>query len=114
MRPISVVTLLLLFSLYSSTATASTTFDKVTLKPGESKSFSLDAQAKMKIGFKPLLSSAEAKNCKNNCIKFSQTGGTSMASMFGGTIGMEPKDGKIEGVVENVETFAIEVELYHK
>ena len=97
-----------------STAVATTTIETVTLKPGESKSFSVDAQSKMKIGFTPKLSTEQVKQCKNNCIELSQEGGQSIASMYGAAMGMEPKDGKIDVSLKNVETFPIEVELYHK
>jgi len=91
-----------------------TLIEKLTLKPGEVKKFSIPAQAKMKIGFTPLLSHEESKKCKNNCIEISQTGGTSMASLYGGTVGMKPKNGKIDFMLKNVESFPIEVELFHK
>ncbi len=117
MKRVSVASLFLfvLFVVFStSTAIAATTIDKITLKPGESKSFSLEAQSKMKVGFTPNLTSDQAQQCKHNCIEISQVGGTSMASMYGATIGMEPKDGKIDVSLKNVETFPIEVELFHK
>jgi len=115
MNRIIVASFFVLFlMLGSSTAIAATTIEKITLKPGESKTFLIEAQAKMKIGFTPTLTSEQAKKCKNSCIKISQPGGTSMASKYGATIGMEPKNGKIEVALENVETFPIEVELFHK
>ena len=104
----------LVFMSFYSTATAATTIEKLTLKPGESKSFSIEAESKMKIGFKPNLSMEEARKCENNCIEISQVGGTTMASMFGATLGMTPKNGKIELALKNVEKFPIEVELFQK
>ena len=96
----------------SSSFAAETTIEKVTLKPGEVKNYSLEATEKVKVGFKPILSSGQS--CENNCIEISQVGGTSMASKFGGAIGMKPTDGKIELSLENVEKFPIEVELFRK
>jgi len=91
-----------------------TVIEKLTLKPGEVKKFSIPAQTKMKIGFTPLLSHEESRKCKNNCIEISQAGGAAMASLYGGTVGMKPKNGKIDFMLKNVESFPIEVELFHK
>ena len=91
-----------------------TVIEKLILKPGEAKKYSIPAQAKMKIGFTPLLSHEQRRKCKNNCIEISQTGGITMASLLGATIGMKPKNGKIDFMLKNVESFPIEVELFHK
>jgi len=99
---------------FSSVATAATTIEKLTLEPGESKSFTIEADVKTKIGFTPLLSNEESKKCENNCIEISQVGGVTMASLFGATIGMTPKNGKIELALKNLEKFPIEVELFQK
>lgn len=91
---------------------AESTIETMTLQPGEVKEFSIDAQVKTKVGFRP--DSAQSMDCKNNCVEISQKGGVTMASKFGATIGMKPMDGKIEGTLKNLEAFPIGVELFRK
>lgn len=106
--------LLLSLAVVSAGAVAETMIEKLTLKPGESKAFSIEAQAKTKIGYRPKLTHDQAKQCKNNCIEISQVGGVTMASMYGATVGMKPHGGKIEWSLKNVESFPIEVEVFSK
>jgi hypothetical protein len=112
----SVIAMMLSIAMLGSAVAwaGNTVIEKLTLKPGEVKKFSIPAQAKMKIGFTPLLSHEESRKCKQNCIEISQTGGITMASQLGATIGMKPKNGKIDFKLKNVESFPIEVELFHK
>jgi hypothetical protein len=91
-------------------AETETTIEKMTLKSGETKEFSINATSPMMIGFKHNMTSKQARKCMHNCIKMSH-GGNSVAYMMGGSMQMQPKDGKIEGSLKNVETFPIEVEL---
>ena len=107
-------TLLLVLQASVATAGTPTIIETLTLKPGEAKSFSVDAESKTKIGFAPNLSFAERKNCKHQCIQLSQEGGISVASSLGSAVGIEPVAGKIDFTVTNVEDFPIEVEIYRK
>jgi len=101
------------FLLISSVAVAeTTTIEKMTMQPGEVKKFTIETQSKIKIGFNP--NTQQAKNCKNNCFELSQEGGSSMASKYGGAMGMKPKNGKVEGSLKNLEAFPLEVELFRK
>lgn len=101
-----------LLFIFLAVARAETIIEKYTLQPGETKQFSIDADAKIKVGFRP--DSSQSKNCKNNCVEISQKGGITMASKFGAAIGMKPSNGKISGSLKNLEDFPIDVELFQK
>lgn len=114
MKRLSLAWCLAVFVVIGPTAALAekTTIDKVTLKPDETKTYTIEATTKTKVGYTP--NSEQAKKCQKNCIEISQTGGVTVASKYGATIGMKPKDGKIEWTLKNLEAFPIEVEVYRK
>lgn len=88
--------------------------ETITLKPDETKEVAVETNEKVKIGWSHLDFDA-AKQCKNNCIELSNPlNSKSFSSKFGGSMGIEPKDGKALAVLKNVETIPLKIEIFQK
>jgi len=87
--------------------------EKVTLQPKEKKEVSVESATKVKFGWDHTDPNASAK-CEHNCVNMIRADGVEMASMLGGSLGVIPIDGVASVTFENVEDFAIEIEIFQK
>lgn len=93
------------------------TLEKLTLKPGEKKTFTIKATSPAMVGFNTELEIADLKKCKHSCVALSAPALGSdftIASAVGTSIEVPAKDGQIAFIVENVEAFPIPVEIFTK
>jgi hypothetical protein len=88
--------------------------EKVTLKPGEKKEFSIPSTAEAKLGYMTELSIDQMKSCKNGGIVMtSPTLGQdfSVSSSMGTAVAIKPEGGAIKFALQNAETFPIPLEV---
>ena len=89
---------------------------KYTLAPGEKKTVSLDATGETTVGFTNRGSIEDAKRCKKTCIRMSVPGNPFLdaAAAVGTSMKIKPTNGKIEVLFENLEAFAISIDVFRE
>lgn len=87
--------------------------ETVTLQPQEKKSASIDATKKTRIGWDHV-KEATSDTCKNNCVMMTPPGMAGYAQATGGSMRLDPIDGKITVILENVEAFPLEIVIYRE
>ncbi len=84
--------------------------DKLTLKPGEEKSFSVPSSEPVRVGFTTELPIEQMKNCKHNGIQLTAPAlgsELSLASPLGTSIEVPAKNGQVTFMLKNMESFPI-------
>ena len=86
--------------------------DKVTLKPGEEKIFSIPSTVPVKVGFTTELEMEQMQKCAHHGIQLSAPalGDMQTASPLGTSIEVPAKDGQVTFVLKNMEAFPISLE----
>lgn len=88
--------------------------ETLTLQPDESKEVVVEANEKIRIGWNHTDDESK-KHCKNNCIELiNPENNKSFASLYGGSLGIQPKDGKAAAVFKNVESVPLTIEIFKK
>ena len=89
---------------------------KFTLAPGEKKTVTLDAKSETKVGLTNEGSIDDAKKCRKKCIRMNVPGNQFLdaTAAIGTSMKIEPTNGKIQVVFENLEAFPISIDVYHE
>lgn len=95
---------------------ASAPITTITLAPYEKTTVTIDATVDTVVGFTNLGSVDEAKRCRNTCIRMAVPGNIyqDVRAAIGTSMPITPKNGKIEVIFENVETFPISIEIFRE
>lgn len=85
---------------------------KVTLKPGEEKTYTISSTTPVKVGFSTDLEIAQMQSCKHSGIQLSapELGEMTMASPLGTSIEVPAKNGQVTFMLKNMEAFPIPVQ----
>jgi hypothetical protein len=93
---------------------AEVVIETATLQPNETKEVVVETSEKIKIGWNHADTKA-SEQCKNNCIEMTNPETEmSFSSLFGGSMGVEPQDGKSVLILKNVETFPLTIVIFKK
>ena len=113
---IVVIASLCVFLFAGAALAAETSLGKYTLAPGEKKTVTLDATGQTTVGFTNLGSIEDAKKCKKTCIRMSVPGDPFLdaAAAIGTSMKIKPTNGKIEVLFENLEAFAISIDVFRE
>ena len=97
-------------------AADSKSIEKFTLAPGEKKTVILDATNETKVGFTNEGSIDDAKRCQRKCIRMSVPGNQFLdaTAAIGTSMKIEPTNGKIQVVFENLEGFPISIDVFRE
>ncbi|MDY6842908.1 MAG: hypothetical protein SVW57_02295 [Thermodesulfobacteriota bacterium] len=97
-------------------ANAETSLGTFVLSSGEEKVITFRADEETKVGWRTSYNIEQAEKCPDRlCIRLREQGeGSSIASMFGGALYAQPRDGKVSVVIENLASFPIKVEVYRE